>query len=153
MEKRLYRNKKEKMIGGVCAGLGDYFSIDPVLARIVFVILTLHGGVGVLAYIIMWIVVPEDKSAATAAQAGADPVEAPHEPAWTPGAEAKPVKNGQRRSMIAGIILIVVGIIFLADNLLPWFCFGDFWPLILIAIGGVMIWNIFAKSQHKEDPL
>ncbi len=58
--KRLYRSRSDRMIAGVCAGLGKYFGIDPTLVRLAFVILALAGMSGGLAYIIMWIVVPEE---------------------------------------------------------------------------------------------
>ncbi len=57
--KRLYRSTDDQMIGGVCAGLADYFSIDPTLVRLLFVFLALAGGPGFLIYLIMWIVIPE----------------------------------------------------------------------------------------------
>ncbi len=56
--KKLYRIPEEGMIGGVCAGLGEYFSTDPTIIRLIFVLLTLAGLSGVLIYIIMWIIVP-----------------------------------------------------------------------------------------------
>jgi phage shock protein C len=56
---RLYRSRSEKMIAGVCGGLGEYFDVDPVLVRLLFVALTLiSGGLGLVAYIIFWVVVP-----------------------------------------------------------------------------------------------
>jgi phage shock protein C len=58
--KRLYRSRKERMIGGVCGGLGAYFGIDPTLIRLLFIIGLLMGGPGVLAYLILLIVVPEE---------------------------------------------------------------------------------------------
>jgi phage shock protein C len=58
MKKRLYRSETNKMIGGVAGGLGDYFNIDPVLLRLLFVLVVLLGGSGILAYLILWIVVP-----------------------------------------------------------------------------------------------
>ncbi len=60
MTKRLYRSTENKMIGGVCGGLAEYFNIDPVIVRILFVILLLPGGLpGFLPYVILWIIVPE----------------------------------------------------------------------------------------------
>lgn len=57
--KRLYRSRDNKMIAGVCGGLADYFSVDPVIIRILFFILLLPGGLpGVIPYAILWIVVP-----------------------------------------------------------------------------------------------
>ena len=58
--KRLYRSRHERMVAGVAGGLGEYFNIDPTLIRLLFVILTFLGGPGLLAYIIFWIVVPEE---------------------------------------------------------------------------------------------
>lgn len=61
--RKLYRSRKERMIAGVCGGLGEYFGIDPTLVRLLFVIGTLFGGPGLLAYLIMLIVVPEEPQA------------------------------------------------------------------------------------------
>lgn len=59
MDKRLYRSRTERMLGGVCGGLGKYFNVDPSLVRLVFVLLAVPGGVGFLPYLVLWIVVPE----------------------------------------------------------------------------------------------
>lgn len=56
--KRLYRNRSNVMLGGVCAGLADYFNLDPTIMRLIFVLLALLGGHGVLVYLILWLVVP-----------------------------------------------------------------------------------------------
>ena len=60
MEKRLHRSRNEKMIGGVCGGLGEYFGIDPTIVRVLWVAVTLIGGAGILAYLILWIIMPLD---------------------------------------------------------------------------------------------
>ena len=59
--KKLYRSTKDKMIGGVAGGLGEYFNVDTTLIRLLFVLVCLLGGSGILAYIILWIIVPEKK--------------------------------------------------------------------------------------------
>lgn len=56
--KRFYRSRKDKKIAGVCGGLAQYFGIDPVIPRIILLVLLLGAGVGLLAYIICWIVIP-----------------------------------------------------------------------------------------------
>ena len=58
--KRLYRSTSERMISGVCGGIAEYFNIDPTLVRLLFVIFGFAGGPGILAYIILAIVVPEE---------------------------------------------------------------------------------------------
>jgi phage shock protein PspC (stress-responsive transcriptional regulator) len=61
--KRLYRSKNERMLGGVCAGLGEHFDIDPTVIRLVWAVITvLSIGTGVLVYIIAWILIPEEES-------------------------------------------------------------------------------------------
>ncbi|MBN1631166.1 MAG: PspC domain-containing protein [Thermoleophilia bacterium] len=60
MQKRLHRSRTDKMIGGVCGGLGEYFGIDPTIVRVVWVAITLFGGAGILAYLILWIIMPQD---------------------------------------------------------------------------------------------
>jgi phage shock protein C len=60
MSKRLYRSRTDRMLAGVCGGIAEYFDIDPVIVRLVAVILLLPGGLpGFLPYVILWIVVPE----------------------------------------------------------------------------------------------
>lgn len=64
MTKRLYRSKKDHMIAGVCGGLAEYFKIDPVIVRLIAVLLLLPGGLpGLLPYIVFWVVVPEKTEA------------------------------------------------------------------------------------------
>jgi len=58
--KKLYRSRDERMIAGICGGLSEYFNIDPVIVRILFVFFALMGGPGLIVYIIMLIVVPEE---------------------------------------------------------------------------------------------
>ncbi len=56
--KKFYRSETNKKIMGVCGGLGEYFGIDPVILRIVFVVLALAGGFGLLIYIVMGVLLP-----------------------------------------------------------------------------------------------
>jgi phage shock protein C len=60
--KRLYRVSEGSMIGGVSAGLGEYLDIDPVVIRALFVALALLGGPGLILYLMLWIIMPEQES-------------------------------------------------------------------------------------------
>ena len=61
--RRLYRSKRNRVIAGVCGGIAEYFEVDPVIIRLLWVFLTLASmGGGILAYIIAWIIVPEEPS-------------------------------------------------------------------------------------------
>lgn len=70
---RLHRSKKERILGGVCAGIGKYSDVDPTVVRLIWIVLSLLSmGVGIVAYIIAWIIVPEEED---------EPVKAPEIPA------------------------------------------------------------------------
>lgn len=58
--KRLFRSRTDRVLGGVCGGIGKYFSIDPVLVRVGWAVLFFFGGAGLIAYIISWIIIPEE---------------------------------------------------------------------------------------------
>jgi phage shock protein C len=64
MEKKLYRSSKDRVLWGVCGGLAKYFNTDPVIVRVIFVVTIFFGGLGIIAYIIMAIVVPKEDSKA-----------------------------------------------------------------------------------------
>ncbi|MBK7498194.1 MAG: PspC domain-containing protein [Ignavibacteriales bacterium] len=148
MYKKLYRSVTDKMLGGVCGGLAEYFSIDPVLVRLIFVLAVIFGGSGILAYIILWIIIPQKPFIITPFNTN------PPSGSSQPSDEEKKSENTEfnmsamninksqsNRSIYAGAFLILLGGIFLLDNFVPHFHFGDFWPLILIGLGFAIILN------------
>lgn len=72
---RLYRSRDERMLAGVAGGLAQFFSIDPSIIRLIFVVLALAGGPGLLIYIIMWIVVPEEPVGPQPPTGPSDPID------------------------------------------------------------------------------
>ncbi len=155
MERRLYRSRTERMVWGVCGGLAKYFDVDPVLVRIIFVLLTFANGVGIIAYIIMAIVIPlEGSKAATPREATRENIEEIKQTAtnfsedvrstFTSRPAPSPEEEGIRRHHtwnIMGVILVVVGfIVLLASlNVLWWFHWQYIWPVLLIVIGILII--------------
>ena len=78
--KRLYRSREERMISGVCGGIAEYFEMDPTIIRLIFVLLAMAGGPGLIAYIILAIIIPEkpmDDQASSVSYEPVSPVEAP----------------------------------------------------------------------------
>jgi phage shock protein PspC (stress-responsive transcriptional regulator) len=71
---RIYRDPDHRVIGGVCSGMGAYWDIDPVILRIIFIALILAGGIGVIVYLILYIVLPEAKTTAQKIEMKGDPV-------------------------------------------------------------------------------
>lgn len=57
---KLYRSKKSRIIAGVCGGIGEYFKVDPTLIRLLWLLISIMGGSGIVAYIIAWIIIPEE---------------------------------------------------------------------------------------------
>lgn len=66
--KRLYRSRTDRKIAGVCGGLAAYLGIDPVIPRLIWVVFALAAGAGLLAYLIFWVVVPQEPAATEAAK-------------------------------------------------------------------------------------
>lgn len=74
--RKIYRDPDDSVIGGVCSGIGHYFGMDPIWIRLLFILLVLGGGSGVLIYIILWIIIPQAKTAAEKLEMRGDPVTA-----------------------------------------------------------------------------
>ena len=153
MEKRLYRSKSDRMIWGVCGGLAEYFDVDPTLIRIIAVLSIFISGAGILAYIIMAIVIPSESSKATTPKdAIKENVEEVKETASELGREIQSTFTGKdeareadrihhHRHSLLGIIIVIVGILFLFSSLdlFWWFRLSYLWPIIIIAIGLLII--------------
>jgi len=71
---RMYRDPDRRIIGGVCAGIGAYWRIDPWIVRIIFLVLTMMGGLGILIYLILYIVIPEAKTTSQKIEMKGNPV-------------------------------------------------------------------------------
>ncbi len=115
---RLHRSASDKICCGVCGGLADYMAVDPSLVRVAFVVATLWGGIGLLLYIVLAIILPLDDDERTASSI-----------------------SGERSRMVAGLVLVVLGGLVLAGNmgLTPWLSWNLFWPSLLILIGAGLL--------------
>ncbi len=138
MEKKLYRSKTSRVIAGVCGGIGEYFEIDPVLVRFVWLIFVFVGGSGVLAYIIAMIIIPEETGKTKKVKK-------------TKFSEKKFEKNMEmffenEGRTLGGIVLITVGLVFLLSNfgLFSWFSWTTMWPWVIIVIG---LFLLFYKGK------
>jgi phage shock protein C len=125
--KRLYRSKKDKVIAGVCGGIAEYFNVDPVWVRLIAVLLALLNGVGIILYIIAWILVPKNPvqgdTKQTVAEKTADKI-------------AKKVeKKRGKAGLILGLIFVLLGFGLLLKNLFTWFNFNYVWPVLVIILG------------------
>jgi len=147
MTERLYRSGREKMVGGVCGGLADYFSVDVTLVRLIVLVAAFAGGVGFLAYLAAWVIIPinpaeqdghpenHNREFGDVVQGMASEVELATKRFSRP-------ENHEKRSKLAGGILVALGVFFLLERVLPyWFDMSKMWPLLLIIIGLGIIWR------------
>lgn len=156
MRAKLYRSDTDSMLGGVCGGLAEYFDLDSVWVRLIFVLLALATGVGVLIYIVLWIVMPrQSRIGALPRDVAKENVEHIKQRARELGEEVKaafarevpptegepaPAPAVRRRGgspLVLGATLVVLGLFLLLSNLrlFWWLNVGQLWPLILIAVG------------------
>ncbi len=146
MSGRLYRSRTEHVIAGVAGGVADYLNIDPALVRIVWAILIfVTGGLFLLVYVVMWIVVAEAPRGTWAPAQGVSS----GEPDVTD--EQRPFMStdhgdGNMR-LIFGLVLIGLGVYFLLRNYLPVIAWGRLWPVLLVLAGAALL----IASMHRHD--
>jgi phage shock protein C len=147
---RLYKSSTNKMLFGVCGGLAEYFNVDPVLMRVAFVVLALANGIGLLVYIILAIVTPQEESVKDRepGEGEGQVVDATPEtedarrPPRNPGASLARRRNGLALILIAlGLLLLMVNL-----DLFWWLNWSTFWPLLLIAAGAAILLNRFRRT-------
>lgn len=119
MTARLHRSAADRMCFGVCGGIAEYLGLDPALVRVAFVVATLWGGVGMLLYVVLAIILPVDDNA--------------------PALSARLIL--ERSHVLAGAVLIILGALLLASNLglVPWLSWNLFWPGVLVLTGAALL--------------
>ena len=128
MEKKLQRDTKHKVIGGVCAGLANYFDMDASLLRLLLAFMILFAGTGFWLYIILWIVMP----AGNGFQPTAETIDAVMN-------DASPNPQINKGSLVVGLILIGLGALGLIHRFVPAVNWQMVWPIILIVLGLVLL--------------
>jgi phage shock protein C len=132
--RKLYRSQENRMIGGVCGGMAEYFSIDPNLMRILWVILAFLGGSGIIVYIASLVIIPNNPEQTV------------------PEDRGNVIKD---KTLFWGSLLIVIGVFLIFKQIglfhsfrlwnLPW---QSIWAIILIAIGAALLFN---HSKEEEQ--
>jgi phage shock protein C len=126
MEKKLYKSENDKVLAGVCGGIGEYFAVDSVIIRLLWVVFTLMGGAGLIAYIIAAIIMPSNPSRNDVADS------------YT---RTEETGTGERRnrsgnsSLVLGVILVVFGAFVLVKDFIPWIPKDVFLAALLIGLG------------------
>jgi phage shock protein C len=147
--KRLYRSLRERMIAGVAGGLAEYFDIDPVFVRAIFVASIFLSGIGILIYLVLWIITPQTPLVPASSSENASAFGAATAAQTLSPEELKTQKK--RNSTLIGIGLIALGIIIFLELLLPSFSVTYLFPLALIGAGGFLIWKTFAQPSSSSE--
>ena len=154
--KSLCRSQKNRIIGGVAGGLAEYCGVDVVLVRVLWLLAIFIGGGGVIAYIIAWIIMPEEKTVSLKSRPKAAPEgEMPDADTDVPDEEdgeniidtAEEEEESEReqeakarRRRNAGLVLIALGIIFLIRQVSV-LLFRYLWPLLFVAVGAYLLFR------------
>ncbi len=126
--KRFYRSDR-KMIAGVCSGIADYFAIDPILVRIFFIVSLFFNGMGLLAYILLWIV-------------------SEHPPFRQESNQNR--KTGSTRNTL-GYILIMSGAFLLLDYIIPDFDAQMVFGIVMLSVGGAILYRNIQRNTLREN--
>ena len=149
MRERLSRSRDDRMLFGVAGGMAEWMDLDPAIVRLVWVLLILAGGVGLLLYVAAAIVIPES------------PWPAGHAPApdgaaaTASSADAREARREARRGrgnpgIVFGLILVVAGTWFLLDRYIEDLDLSWFMPGALIVIGLVLVVGALTRSGRAE---
>ncbi|HOZ37035.1 MAG TPA: PspC domain-containing protein [bacterium] len=147
--KKLYRSTTNKIIFGVCGGLAEYFDLDPIIVRALFVLFALMGGGAIILYLLLALIIPSDNPAVSSSQEVKDFARdlgtKVHEVAGefkSPKPDQSSATGSGRRFF--GLIVLLIGLYFLLREILPWplfhfyfswFRWGLFWPSLIILTG------------------
>jgi phage shock protein C len=173
MRDRLYRSREERVLFGVAGGVAEWLDIDPAIVRIVFALLVLTLGAGILLYIVMALVIPEEPigmasagfappAPPPAAPPAAGGPAVPAVPAGSAWADARAERRAARRAargdrdgrgvVIFGAILIIIGGWFLLRRYVPALDGEILGPVILIGIGALLLFGAMNRGGPSTPP-
>ncbi len=146
MAKQIYKSKENRVIAGVAGGIAEYFDIDPVIVRLIFVLFTVFPPyAGLILYIIAAIIMPDRKNANHKQAKIEDKIKSVADD-FKESAQnvAEKVRENvkderQKNQALLGLVLIVLGLLFLLNQFNPWISLSRVWPLLLVVLGIVII--------------
>jgi phage shock protein PspC (stress-responsive transcriptional regulator) len=149
MQKRLYRSCKDVMLGGVAGGVAEYFDVDPTLVRLVMA-LVLISGFGFIAYLLAWIIIPLDPSCnskKSAADEIKEKAEKTAEEIKNTFSETKKKEKSSELTLWIGLGILFLGFMLLAQNIIGFNLWHNFWPMILIVAGILIMTGVLSGKE------
>ena len=145
MKDGISRSRQNRVFGGVASGLANYLSIDAIIVRILFVVSVFFSGIGILLYLIMWIVIPEEKFI-DFNFTNMNTENKSEEPNNEDINFTIPTKNNKNGQVVLGIILVLIGLFFLGVEVFSFLNFEDLFPILIVGLGIYLVWN----SKNKR---
>ncbi len=149
MTKKLHRSRQNKLLAGVAGGIAEYFDIDPVIVRALFVVTTIGWGISLLLYILLWIIVPLNNLIIV--QESTINFTEDNSTNVNYFEELSDKNEVSKRKTVFGITLILIGLLMLLENLLPNLYFSDWWPVVLVAVGIYFLSGTINKSRNNNE--
>lgn len=149
------RHRDDRLVAGVCAGLARWLGVDPVVLRVVFVVLALSGGSGVVAYAVLWLLMPDERGGALAGRRRRDrAVERGAGPRRTES--SRRARDGraswERSQRVVALVLLVLGFLLLLRELGLWVGDRLVWPAVLAGAGLALAWPDAAPEEPPWRP-
>lgn len=143
MSRRLYRSRDDRIVGGVAAGVAQYFRIDPTIVRLAWLLIVLWGGAGVLLYLIAWVIVPREPS-------GGSYTAASSEPPWesSRGDYGRLGQTDRDRTALGWVLVAVgIGLVLMRLGVVGWL----FSPTVMLAVLLIVI-GLFFLGKNERPP-
>ena len=154
MNRRLYRCRENRVLAGVAAGVAEFFDLDPTLVRLLWFLSIFVGGLGILLYIGMAIIVPLEPAGAVPAPETAPVLGAAHNHAAGASEGHRHGRAGSGRvAMFLGFALILFGGLALLDLALPdlGLSWRQLWPVLIIGLGGLLIAGALRRERESTE--
>ena len=154
--RKLYRSSDDRILAGVAGGMGRYFKVDPLFVRLIFVLLALVQGLGILLYVIFIFIIPKEGGRHLDAETAAGKIKE-----FAQEAEEKTKKVAEKiekqskswmhdRKRVIGLVILLVGLLALLNEVVSvsWFRWDIFWRVALIVVG----FYLLIRTDKKDKP-
>ncbi len=141
---KLYRSEKGRVIAGVCSGLGEFFQVDATIVRLIFILIAVFGGGGILLYLILWLIVPSEGSGSEITKENIEKNAGEiKDKAQQFAKDMKLNSTNLNSRQLFGVMILVFGLLLLLGNFgfMNFNSIMKFFPAIIVIIVGVAILN------------
>lgn len=146
MDKKLYKSSTDKVLGGVCGGIAEYFAVDTVVVRLAWVLFTLMGGAGLIAYIIAAIIIPENPGYPSTAGGYERSASEGYDRPASAGSNTERRNTSGNTSIVLGVILLIFGVSVLLKHFNIYFSWFSKDFIVAAALIGLGIFFLVRKK-------